>query len=269
MSIGIGKMMATALAENGATRVYIVGRRKDKLEEVANASKPGIIVPVEGDVTSKESLESIALKVKEDVGYVNVVIANSGYSGPSMQGLPKEPTVADIQKHIMSQPMEDFTQTFSVNVTGVLYTGIAFLELLDAGNKKGNMPPSVRSQMIFTSSIGGYNKTPGMGFAYNTSKAAVTHLTKMLASYLGPHKIRVNALAPGLFPSDISARLMEGKDATREGAFPATFIPNQKAGDEEDMGGTVLYMVSRAGAYLNGSIVLLDGGRCGVLNTSY
>lgn len=262
-------MMADALAENGASKVYIVGRRKDKLEEVANASKSGVIIPVEGDVTSKDSLEAVAARIRRDVGYVNVVIANSGYSGPSMQGLPEEPTINNIQKHIMSQPMDDFTQTFAVNVTGVLYTGVAFLDLLDAGNREGNMPPTVRSQMIFTSSIGGYNKTPSMGFAYNTSKAAVTHLTKMLASYLGPHKIRVNALAPGLFPSDISARIMEGKDATREGAFPTNFIPNQKAGDEEDMGGTILYMVSRAGAYLNGSIVLIDGGRCGVLNTSY
>lgn len=194
---GIGRMMANAFDENGAEKVYIVGRRRDKLQEVADAAKNGSIVPLEGDVTLKESLEAVTNKIRSDIGFVNVVIANSGYSGPGLEGLPDEPTISDIQKHVMSQPVEEFTRTFDVNVTGVMYTGIAFLELLDAGNKKRNMPPGVRSQIITTSSIGGFNKIPSMGFAYNTSKAAVTHLTKMLSLYLGPHSIRVNALAPG------------------------------------------------------------------------
>lgn len=72
-----------------------------------------------------------------------------------------------------------------------------------------------------------------------------------------------------VFPSDISAALLEGKEPTKEGSFPTSFIPNQKTGDEQDMAGTLLYMASRAGAYMNGTILLLDGGRSGVLNTSY
>jgi NAD(P)-dependent dehydrogenase (short-subunit alcohol dehydrogenase family) len=74
-----------------------------------------------------------------------------------------------------------------------------------------------------------------------------------------------------VFPSDISAPLLAGKDddATKEGAFPTSFIPNERTGDGQDMAGTLLYMASRAGSYLNGSIILVDGGRSGVLNTSY
>ncbi|KAF2098192.1 dehydrogenase with different specificitie [Rhizodiscina lignyota] len=266
---GLGRMMANALAENGAAKVYIIGRRKEKLEEVAKGCKGGVVVPLVGDVTSKDSIESIVEQVKADSGYVNVVVANSGHSGPTMHGLPQNPSIANIRKHIMSQPMEDFTHTFAVNVTGMFYTCVAFLELLDAGNKKGNMPPTVRSQVIATGSIGGYNKNIGVGYPYNASKTAVHHLIKMLSIYLGPHKIRANALAPGLFPSDISAPLLAGKDGTQEGAFPANFIPAEKTGDDQDMAGAILYLTSRAGAYLNGNILVIDGGRMGVLNTSY
>jgi NAD(P)-dependent dehydrogenase (short-subunit alcohol dehydrogenase family) len=189
--------MTLTLASNGASKIYILGRRMDKLESVVKECAPGIVVPIECDITSKTSLDSAVQHVQSGSGYVNLVIANSGMVGPTITGMPQNPSVADIRKHIWNQEPEDFTTTFATNVTGMFYTIIAFLELLDAGNIKGNMPTNVKSQVIAISSIAAWNKTVGGGFAYNSSKAAVNHLVKMLSIYLVPHKIRVNAIAPG------------------------------------------------------------------------
>ncbi|KAK5150594.1 hypothetical protein LTR04_006784 [Oleoguttula sp. CCFEE 6159] len=267
---GIGLMMAKALEANGASKVYVVGRRKGKLEEAANQAKHGNIIPIQGDVSSKESLEQIADQVRSEVGYINLLVANSGISGPQISSVPKDASLSDFKKHAWSTPMEEFTNTYAVNSTGVWYTVLAFLELLDAGNKKGNMG-EVKSQVIATSSIGGYNRMSAAGIAYNTSKAATTHMIKQLATLMVPHSIRFNALAPGLFPSELAAPLLElaNGDMTKEGAFEKSFIPAGRTGSEEDMAGTILYLASRAGAYLNGTIVVIDGGRLSLLPATY
>jgi NAD(P)-dependent dehydrogenase (short-subunit alcohol dehydrogenase family) len=67
----------------------------------------------------------------------------------------------------------------------------------------------------------------------------------------------------------MTAGFFDLKDATKEGTFPTSFIPSQRSGDEQDIAGTLLYMVSRAGSYLNGTIILIDGGRSGMVNSSY
>lgn len=102
----------------------------------------------------------------------------------------------------------------------------------------------------------------------------MTHLIKGLAGTLVPYSIRVNGLAPGLFPSDLAADLINaagetGQDPSTEGAFPKTFIPAERIGSTADMAGTVLYMASAAGAYLNGCVHLIDGGRVGLLPGTY
>jgi NAD(P)-dependent dehydrogenase (short-subunit alcohol dehydrogenase family) len=72
-----------------------------------------------------------------------------------------------------------------------------------------------------------------------------------------------------VFPSEISASLLAGREGTKEGSFPKSFIPAQKTGDEQDMAGTILYMASRAGAYCNALILVIDGGRLTLLPGSY
>ena len=99
-------------------------------------------------------------------------------------------------------PIEDFDAAYHVNVTGVFYTCLAFLELLDAGNQRGNV--FQKSNIIVTSSLAGFSRQVGVGIAYSTSKAGTTHLVKMLSTYFADYKIRVNALAPGVFPSEMS-----------------------------------------------------------------
>jgi len=188
-------MMAKALALNGAKAVYIVGRRKDRLEAAAKESPHGNIIPLEGDVTSKDSLKSLADHIGRETGYINVLIANSGIGGPQHSNLTRESSLEEFQSTLWNATFEDYTQTFAVNASAVFFSVLAFLPLLHAGNKQGNVEQ--KSQLIATSSIGGFNRNVPGGYAYGQSKAAVTHMMKQLATNLVPYEIRANVLAPG------------------------------------------------------------------------
>jgi len=258
---GIGLMIAQGLEANGAT-VYIIGRRKETLEKAASTAKHGNIRIIQGDITQKSDLERAVSQIKEAHGYVNVVIANSGITGPALQGLPANPTITQYRDFIFGWDQKDFTETFAVNTTGVFFTVAAFLELLDEGNKRGNFKQ--RSQVIATSSIGAYNRQP-MGFAYGASKAAVVHMLKQLSTVLVPFSIRANVIAPGFYPSEMTTGMLK----SHSGGWEKSVIPEERVGDLEDMAGAVLFMVSRAGAYTNGNVLVTDGGRLGVVPSSY
>ena len=192
---GIGLMMTKALALNGAAKVYIVGRRKEVLNAATKESPHGNIIPVVANVTSKDDIQKVVNHIAEETGYINVLIANSGVAGPQSQDAPQAKSLEEFQASLWKQDLDDFGNTFKVNVAGVFFCAVAFLGLLDKGNKKGNV--ETRSQIIMTSSIAGFNRQVPGGYAYGQSKAAVTHLTKQLATTLGPYAIRANALAPG------------------------------------------------------------------------
>lgn len=230
---GIGLVMARALLGAGAKKVYILGRRRDVLDKAASeaaadlkktsssSSAPaGVLVPIECDVTSKASLQSAVDAVAQDAGYLNLLVANSGIGGPEAR-YGKGKSVAELRRELFEgTEMEDFTRAFHVNVTGAYFTMLAFLELLDAGNKHAvahardaaegavfGVPspdatanpavPAVQSQVIFISSISAFSRSNVSGPAYSGSKSAIMHLTKHASSNLAEHGIRVNALAPG------------------------------------------------------------------------
>ncbi|ETS77890.1 hypothetical protein PFICI_09952 [Pestalotiopsis fici W106-1] len=260
---GIGLMMAQALAENGAAAVYILGRRLQVLEAAAASIGIPSVKPIVCDVTSKDSLQAAADRVKKDFGYLNLLICNSGIGGPQSAKPSKQPelTIEDFVASNWNVPFEDYNQTFAVNVTSVWYTTLAFLTLLDAGNKKGNVEQ--KSQVITTSSIASLNKEPTGGWAYGQSKAATTHLVKALSVALPKWDIRANAILPGLYPSEMSAPILA------RGGLGKDMIPLARIGDESDMAGTVLYLASRAGAYCNGAVIVSDGGRLGLFPTTF
>jgi NAD(P)-dependent dehydrogenase (short-subunit alcohol dehydrogenase family) len=165
---------------------------------------------VQGDITSKDSLSSIAKQVETEVGFVNVVIANSGVTGPETTHLLTGPklTVSELQATLWEPSMEFFTSTFNSNTTAMFYTLVAFMNLLDAGNTHSESVTSyngVKSQFIVTSSISAFARRPGMGYAYSGSKMAAIQLAKQLSTTLGSYQIRVNSFAPGIYPSDMSS----------------------------------------------------------------
>ncbi|KAH7247906.1 hypothetical protein B0J15DRAFT_514623 [Fusarium solani] len=269
---GLGLFMTRALAENGAKKVYIIGRRKEVLENAAKEIASLLlgldnVIPVQCDVTSGDNLKATVAFIEKDVGYINLLVANSGISGPS-GNVPPGASIAQLQETLFNIPMEDFTNTYHVNCTAVFYTTIAFLGLLNEGNKKSNYQGG-RSQVIATSSIGSFNRKITAGFAYGTSKGATTLMMKILATYLVPYRIRANVLCPGLFPTDLTEGLIKGDDPTAEGTFPLEQIPAERAGRPEDIMGPLLYLASRAGAYCSGNCVITDGGRLSVTPATY
>jgi NAD(P)-dependent dehydrogenase (short-subunit alcohol dehydrogenase family) len=278
-------MLARALALNGAHKVYIVGRRKETLEQAASTVTTKNIIPIVGDVTSKDSLQSIVKQIEQDTGYVNVLIANSGIGGPQHKITPQT-SLADFQKQNWDVDYNEFLDTFAVNTTAAWYTIIAFLDLLDKGNKKGNVQQ--KSQVIATSSIAGFNRTAPGGFAYGQSKAGTTLMMKQLATALVPYGIRSNVLCPGcksprystlsnglhsskviltgtVYPSEMAAPIL----AKVNNEVSKNWIPAERIGTEEDMAGAILYLASMAGGYCNGNVLLTDGGRLSLMPGTY
>jgi len=268
---GIGLMMAKALAANGAAKVYIIGRREDKLKQAA-ASHPQIIIPLKGDVTSKDELKRMAEYVKQQTGYINLLITNAGITGPGLEDLKPRHTLSDFVAHAWASSEDDVNAVYNLNCTALYFTVIAFLELLDEGNKKKSY---LRSQVIATASTASFLRNPRAGYGYLSSKAAVISLVKSFSTFCVPWSIRFNAIAAGLFPSELAAplfnpfRINKNIPITEEGAFSKAYQPAERAGSEEDMAGTLLYMASRAGSFLNGSVVLVDGGKLATMPATY
>ncbi|KAK2749710.1 short chain dehydrogenase reductase [Colletotrichum kahawae] len=190
----LGLYMTRALAENGAKKVYILGRRKNLLDDAAKEIGCHNVVPIPCDVTDRQSLKAAVTMIEKDVGYINLLVANSGTAGPS-GNVPAGASIAQVQEALLEIPMEEFTNTYHVNCTAVFYTAISFLGLLHKGNQSNYQ--GGRSQVIATSSIGSFNRKITAGFAYGTSKASTTMMLKVLATYLVPYRIRANVLCPG------------------------------------------------------------------------
>jgi NAD(P)-dependent dehydrogenase (short-subunit alcohol dehydrogenase family) len=152
-------------------------------------------------VTSKSSLAAAASTISsgdgEGYGYVDLVVANSGITGPTLGGLSKDADLATFRDYLASWDTDAFNATYATNVTGVFNTVVAFLGLLDAGNKREGGKRKQAGQIIATSSIGAFNRVPLAGYAYGSSKTAVIHMMKQFATSLVPYGIRSNVIAPG------------------------------------------------------------------------
>lgn len=273
---GLGSYAARAFDANGAKAVYIVGRRGDSLNEVAKLAVNGNIKPLVGDISSKDSLAAIAETVRKEQGYINLLYANAGVTGPRLSALypdgKKPDNVKDLAAALWKPSMEEFSSAQHLNCTATFYTALAFIELLDAGNAKGNV--AQRSQILVTSSIAGFPRGIAAGFAYSTSKAATNHLVKTMSTYFADYKIRCNLIAPGLYPSEMTGARMselENHVGPFQGAkaMPKSACPEERTGSEQDFAGTVLFMASLAGAYLNGETLVTDGGRLAQMPSTY
>ncbi|CAJ0542775.1 Ff.00g002470.m01.CDS01 [Fusarium sp. VM40] len=257
---GIGLMLVKALLQNGTAKVYIAGRRKEKLDEVAN-SLGERVVGVQCDVTSKSDLQRIATQIEKETGYINLLVCNSGIGGPQVIPLTPETSLEDWAKSNFDTDFDAYVNTFAINTASVWYTSMAFLGLLKKGNEKGNVEQT--SQIIVTSSIAAFNKKAPGGWAYGQSKAAAVSAAKQLAVALPQWNIRANCIAPGLFPSEMSEPIVKlyTDDSGQPGAIPTSMVPLRRMGDEKDMSGSFLYLASRAGGYCNGTVIVVDGGR--------
>jgi NAD(P)-dependent dehydrogenase (short-subunit alcohol dehydrogenase family) len=189
-------MLARALAVNGANKIYILGRRRDVLQECATSVSTGNIIPLVCDVTSKEDLKATALQISSEVGYINLLCCNAGILGPTSAAIPyMGATLSEFVEGQWDMDHQKCLDVFQTNVTSMWFNVVAFLELLNAGNKKKNVDFS--SQIVTMSAAGGFNRQSPGTFIYDQSKAAVIHLAKQLSTSLVPYSIRANVIAPG------------------------------------------------------------------------
>jgi NAD(P)-dependent dehydrogenase (short-subunit alcohol dehydrogenase family) len=255
-------MITQALATNGA-KVYVTGRRSDALE---NASKKyqGMIIPMTADITDNASIQSLVSEIskKEEKG-VHLLVNNAGVAEEGdttcFKGNVDFKSAESIHKHLSRATRESWSQTFETNVTGQYFTSVAFIPLLAAGTKN---TPGYSASIVNISSVSAMLKHSSQGqFAYSASKAAFSQLSRNLASTLKDIKVRVNTIAPGVFPSEMTAGGSDDAGKSRlEGNGKANDLPAKRTGSEQDMAAAILYLAGPGGVYINGQTLNVDGG---------
>lgn len=265
---GIGLMITQALVANGAT-VYICGRREEPLQKVAElysgkgGPNAGRIIPMRCDVTSKDEIHLLASEIgaKEPSG-IHLLVNNAGVAKEkgttTFDGKEVDFSSAEsLAEHLWQAKPEQWRETFDTNITAQFFTSIAFLPLLAKGTATTH---GYSSSIVNISSIAGMLKTCSSGgFAYATSKAGFIHLTRLLANTFVKCKVRVNSIAPGLFPSEMTAgESDEAQKSELKGRGQG--LPAHRTGDERDMAAAILYLAGKGGLFLNGQILYPDGG---------
>lgn len=240
-SRGIGLMIAQAYVANGA-KVYISSRKAAVCESVAaeltaSSLNGGQCIALPADLATNEGREALVTELSSKEKTLDILFNNAG----ATWGAP----FADF-------PEIGYDKTMDINVKAIFMLTRDLLPLLQEGAKDGDP-----SRIINIGSIDGIHVPIFDNFPYAASKAAVHQLTRVLAAQLGKENITVNAIAPGFFPSKMTQFMIDDPEGLAQ--FEAT-CPLGRVGTPEDMGGLALFLGSRAGAYMNGAIVPIDGG---------
>ncbi|KAL1302172.1 hypothetical protein AAFC00_002603 [Neodothiora populina] len=263
---GIGLMATQALAANGA-KVYILGRRTEVLENAKESHDPsgGSIIPIGSvDVTNKDDLEKAVKEIEKKEKYINLLICNAGVPGPKAP--PEHIDAKDMKKKLWEgESVQEWDETYRTDVTAVYFTTVAFLPLLQAGVEPNGPNSPNQPSVITISSMSGMMRHAQGHFAYNAAKGATVHLTKLMSSEFAKCSIRVNSIAPGYFPSEMTTKDSDDKnksDLPAQQVADKGHVPAMRGGKEEEMGMAVLFLAKNE--YVNGQILAIDGG---VLNT--
>jgi NAD(P)-dependent dehydrogenase (short-subunit alcohol dehydrogenase family) len=233
-SRGIGRMIAGGFVGAGAT-VYVSSRNADACDEVAaELSETGICVSVPADLSTESGCRTLAEEMARRADRLDVLVNNAG--------------------NTWGAPLEEFgdaawDRVLSLNVKGVFHTTKFLLPLLRAAAAEDDP-----ARVINIGSIDGIHVPVLETYSYSASKAAVHQLTRHLAKKLAP-QVTVNAIAPGPFPSKMMAATLDAF-----GEQIAAGAPMKRIGRPDDMAGAAIYLTSRAGAYLTGVILPVDGG---------
>lgn len=237
---GIGRMAATALSRGGA-RVFIASRKGSDCEAVAAAINaeggPGQVEGFGGDVSSEAGVDALAGEVGGRTDRLHILVNNAGVSW----GAPLE-----------TFPHAAWARVLNVNVVGLFHLTRQLLPLLERAATDDDP-----ARIINLGSVMGTQPIAGGAYSYTASKAAVHHLTRTLASEFAARRITVNAFAPGPFQSRMTAFATGTDEKARE---VGRHVPLGRIGAPDDIAGATLYLCSRAGAYVTGAILPLDGG---------
>ncbi len=234
-SRGIGRMIAEGYVRSGA-RVYITARKAEACEATAaELSEVGECVALPGDLSTEAGCNAFAAEVAGREERLDILVNNAG----ATWGAP-----------LTEYPDDAWDKVLGVNVKGVFHLTRALLPQLRAAAS-----PESPARVINVGSIDGIQVPMLETYAYSASKAAVHQLTRHLAKRLASEHVTVNAIAPGPFPSKMMAATLEHfSDEIIAGC------PLGRIGVPGDMAGVAIYLASRAGSYVTGAVVPVDGG---------
>jgi NAD(P)-dependent dehydrogenase (short-subunit alcohol dehydrogenase family) len=233
---GIGLMMARGLLQAGA-RVYVSSRKADAGEAaVAELSQFGRVASIPADLSREEECTRLAAAVGEREDELHILVNNAGatWGAPSLEEFPASA----------------WDKVVDLNLKSPFFLTRAFLPLLEEAGTDDDP-----ARVVNVGSIDGLHVPPMHTYSYSASKAALHHLTRVLAKELGPRRITVNAVAPGPFESKMMAATLDAF-----GAEIAARSPLNRIGRPDDMAGVVVYLTSRAGSYVTGAVIPVDGG---------
>ncbi|MGB9113144.1 MAG: SDR family oxidoreductase [Acidimicrobiales bacterium] len=232
---GIGRQMAEALAELGSN-VAICARKLDRCEQVAaELSNLGVgTLALSCDVRNPEDVDALVAQTIAAFGQIDVLVNDAGTSW----GAPAEDT-----------PRDGWQKVIDVNLSGLFFVSQAVARTMFG---RGGVIVNVAS----VAGLHGSRAGEMDAVAYSASKGGVIALTRDLAWKWAPRGVRVNAIAPGWFPSDMSKVLLD-----RFGTAFAERIPLGRFGGADDLKGAIAYLASPASAYVTGHILVVDGGQ--------
>lgn len=237
---GIGRYIAEGFAEAGADLI-LTSRKLKTLETAAGELAKAYnvqVLPLACDVAKEEDVDRMLQAVKGRFPRIDILVNNAG----ATWGAPT-----------LDFPLARWDQLFNVNVRGVwLLTQKVARMMKDQGG--GNII-NISSVMAFR----GSEEALHPAVPYNSTKAAINLLTMNLAVKLAPYKIRVNAIAPGFFRTDMMAYI-EKPEFKEAHDNMISLIPMRRVGDMEDMKGVAVFLASDASSYITGQIIVNDGG---------
>jgi 3-oxoacyl-[acyl-carrier protein] reductase len=234
-SSGLGQQFARALADNGAA-IVLVARRADRLKDFrAELEKAGArAIAVEADVNDRAAMTAAFDAAEKAFGTVTILVNNAG--------------VAQAPVRAVELPEDEWRRVMSTNLDAVFFWAQEGARRMLAANKKG--------AIVNIASVLGFGVSKGT-IAYATAKAGVIQMTKALGNELAFKGVRVNAIAPGWFVTDINRDYLSseaGRMLTRD-------IPVGRFGQDGDLDGALLLLASDAGAYIAGATIVCDGGQ--------
>jgi len=233
-SRGIGAMIAKGFLTYGAKRVYITARKASACDAAAEAlSEFGECISLPGDISTMEGIEGLAKRIIEREDKLDILVNNAGAAwGAAFDEFPES----------------GWDKTVDLNMKTPFFLTQALIAPLRAAAQDRV------AKVINICSIDGQSVTKDETYPYGASKAGLLHMTKRMALRLASDNIAVSAIAPGAFASDMNKVARDHADAV------AKAIPAGRIGSEEDMAGAAIYLASRAGDYVMGGAVTVDGG---------
>lgn len=235
---GIGWMIAQGYARAGA-RVYIASRKRTELDaRIAELAGDGDCRAIEADLSSEAGCDALAAELEAREEKLDILVNNAG---------------ANWNAPYAEYPEAAWDRVLDVNVKAVFQLTRRLTPMLERAAS-----PDDPARVINIGSVDGLSVPVMDTWAYAASKAAVHHLTRMLARKLAPKQITVNAVAPGPFQSRMMRATLE-----KLGDSVAELVPLRRIGRPDDMAGIAIFLASRAGAYVNATVIPVDGGISG------